>query len=392
MPNTWLKALYLQEGDLIAVSSLEPTPSNPVRNTTGSNKDNKISNGVNLQRYVVWAKIQSIEFVGYEQVYDIEVEGTHNFIANGILAHNTYLSGNVGIGTTTPGASTKLNVNGLALFTGGTVNPGDGTATGVSIGYNTSSDYGFIQSVQTGVAWKNLILEPSSGNVGIGTTAPNAKLQVSDANALQSTSGAGNVNILTTTAAGVDVGGSIGLGGYFDGSNTNLFGRISGRKETATSGDARGYLAFATTNANATQGQERVRIDSNGNVGIGTTAPAVKLQVSGAFDIIPVALTDAVTIATDASLSNTFTVSSAVDRTLGIPTNPTTGQKCLWRWKNTDTAAHTLTLTTTGTGAFRFGSTITGTSATAVGKTDYIGAIYNATDALWDVIAYSKGY
>ncbi len=74
-------------------------------------------------------------------------------------------------------------------------------------------------------------------------------------------------------------------------------------------------------------------------------------------------------------------------------TNPTTGQKCVWRWKNTDTlAAHTLTLTTTGTGSFRFGSTITGTSATAVGKTDYIGAIDNATDALWDVIAYSKGY
>jgi len=65
---------------------------------------------VNCEPYVVWDEIQSIEYVGEEQVYDIEVEGTHNFIANGILAHNTYMSGNVGIGTTAPGY--KLDVNG----------------------------------------------------------------------------------------------------------------------------------------------------------------------------------------------------------------------------------------------------------------------------------------
>jgi len=61
------------------------------------------------QSDIFWDKIISIECVGYEQVYDIEVEGTHNFIGNSIFAHNTYISattsimGNVGIGTTTPG-------------------------------------------------------------------------------------------------------------------------------------------------------------------------------------------------------------------------------------------------------------------------------------------------
>ncbi len=49
-----------------------------------------------------WDEIVSIEKVGREQVYDIEVEGTHNFIGNGIVAHNTYINGNVGIGTTNP--------------------------------------------------------------------------------------------------------------------------------------------------------------------------------------------------------------------------------------------------------------------------------------------------
>ena len=31
--------------------------------------------------HISWVKIKSIEYVGYEQVYDIEVEGTHNFVA-----------------------------------------------------------------------------------------------------------------------------------------------------------------------------------------------------------------------------------------------------------------------------------------------------------------------
>lgn len=37
-------------------------------------------------------KIKSIEYIGEEEVFDIEVEGTHNFIANGILVHNSQLT------------------------------------------------------------------------------------------------------------------------------------------------------------------------------------------------------------------------------------------------------------------------------------------------------------
>jgi hypothetical protein len=58
----------------------------------------------------MWDEITEIKKVGRERVYDIEVDGTHNFIAGninnklfgGIFAHNTYVTGNVGIGTTTP--------------------------------------------------------------------------------------------------------------------------------------------------------------------------------------------------------------------------------------------------------------------------------------------------
>ena len=45
---------------------------------------------------VEWDEIVSIKKVGRERVYDIEVEGTHNFVGNGIVAHNTYISDKIG--------------------------------------------------------------------------------------------------------------------------------------------------------------------------------------------------------------------------------------------------------------------------------------------------------
>ncbi|MHB8860383.1 MAG: immunoglobulin-like domain-containing protein [Minisyncoccota bacterium] len=47
---------------------------------------------------VIWDEIVSIKPVGREQVYDIEVEGTHNFVGNDIFAHNTVvLKANAGL-------------------------------------------------------------------------------------------------------------------------------------------------------------------------------------------------------------------------------------------------------------------------------------------------------
>ncbi|MEK6968487.1 MAG: hypothetical protein AABX51_07720, partial [Nanoarchaeota archaeon] len=56
---------------------------------------------------VIWDKIVSIEYVGYEHVYDIEVEGTHNFIGNNIFAHNTYIGRGQGTGVGDQGAEVK---------------------------------------------------------------------------------------------------------------------------------------------------------------------------------------------------------------------------------------------------------------------------------------------
>jgi DNA primase len=47
--------------------------------------EDKIAVGPELR----WKSIQSIQNVGIKQVYDIEVSGTHNFLANNILCHNS---------------------------------------------------------------------------------------------------------------------------------------------------------------------------------------------------------------------------------------------------------------------------------------------------------------
>lgn len=103
----------------------------------------------------------------------------------------------------------------------------------------------------------------------------------------------------------------------------------------------------------------------------------------------PVALTDAATIATDASLGNHFRVTLGGNRTLGNPTNPTDGQKCLWEIIQDATGSRTITLDT----KFALGTDITGvTLTTTASKRDFLGAVYNSTADKWYVIAFVKGY
>lgn len=39
---------------------------------------------------IYWDRIESIEYMGVEQTYDLEVEDTHNFVANGLIVHNSH--------------------------------------------------------------------------------------------------------------------------------------------------------------------------------------------------------------------------------------------------------------------------------------------------------------
>lgn len=103
-----------------------------------------------------------------------------------------------------------------------------------------------------------------------------------------------------------------------------------------------------------------------------------------------VALVDGSTPALDASLGNTFTLSTTTTPTIAVPSNPVSGQKIVIQFLASG-GARTLALNT-GAGGFRFGTDITALTSTTSGKTDYIGCIYNAGASFWDVVAYVKGF
>jgi hypothetical protein len=48
----------------------------------------------------------------------------------------------------------------------------------ISLGYSISNDAGVIASSHAGTGWKNTLINPNGGNVGIGITLPGTKLQV----------------------------------------------------------------------------------------------------------------------------------------------------------------------------------------------------------------------
>jgi len=103
----------------------------------------------------------------------------------------------------------------------------------------------------------------------------------------------------------------------------------------------------------------------------------------------PVTLTDAATIATDASAGTHFRVTLGGNRTLGNPTNPTDGQKVMWEFVQDATGSRTITLGS----AFAVGTDISSVTLTTIsGKRDFMGAVYNGVTSKWYVIAFIKGY
>jgi hypothetical protein len=123
----------------------------------------------------------------------------------------------------------------------------------------------------------------SSGRVGIGTGSPiyNGFLSVAY-------SGAATLGgtIADNRSFAADVGGRIAYAGkYNTAGDYRPFGVIGARKENATDGNSAGYLQFST-NGNGADTTERMRIDSSGNVGIGTSSPGTKLHVSGAGNVV----------------------------------------------------------------------------------------------------------
>jgi hypothetical protein len=107
-----------------------------------------------------------------------------------------------------------------------------------------------------------------SGRLGIGTPTPLAKLEVK------------NGNILVRNGVNADNTSSIMIAHSINESNFDTFG-TSIRTITQNSGANVYGMQFFTQESHITGQTEKLRIQGNGNVGIGTTNPDSKLTVAG---------------------------------------------------------------------------------------------------------------
>ena len=212
---------------------------------------------------------------------------TSTAAATGVARMTIDASGNVGIGTTSP--ATALQVNGTARAT--RLN-----STGGVVDFDAETGNNFIQIASNIVSIANggnvSMTITATGNVGIGTTAPGAKLDIGGnaTGSVQTIFGRGNDDSnftvrYTNGSAGTNntVQGTIGLD-YASGTWADMAAIKFIRDSTA------GILAFYTSTS-ATSGTERMRITSAGNVGIGTTSPTGKLDIrSGGLDTNPLTI------------------------------------------------------------------------------------------------------
>jgi hypothetical protein len=139
-------------------------------------------------------------------------------------------------------------------------------------------------STQTGVvSMVDLMTLDNSGNLGIGATSPVYQTQIYGSG--QTTSNltdAGNKGgslLLNTPTVSAGDGGALLFGA--GGTGAKPFAAIKGLLVDG-GGNTTGALAFSTRNATAdTALTERMRIDSNGNLGIGDTTANYRLDVKG---------------------------------------------------------------------------------------------------------------
>jgi hypothetical protein len=171
-------------------------------------------------------------------------------------------SGNVGIGTTPVATNTRLTVSGgrthlIANSDAFALGIGYASAGAYYLGANSSNDT-LLFSNASGVERMRL---DATGRLGIGTNTPSQLLHVAAGTILAS-----NTSSATATVSIAGNGSTTGTSDFSLQQGTSSEAYVFNR--------ANSFLVLGTNNT------ERMRIDSSGNVGIGTTNPVLKFVIS----------------------------------------------------------------------------------------------------------------
>ena len=256
---------------------------------TGAILDSTNAPGTSGQ--VLTSTVTGTDWKSLAEISGVDGTGTANYLskwadADTITNSIVYDNGtNVGIGTVSPltggGAAKWLTLEGTT-YGGGIISSVSGVAKGYVYYDNASNSFALQAEVGIGATVLTNNTErmriTSGGNVGIGTTSPADKLHVDGgiyANPVYAVaiSGTGAPYYGTNITLASDVGATAGA--------TRMWSRYDGTGYAATSFERATNSQAYNSDPRLLTYAESMRISGNGNVGIGTTAPASKLQVDG---------------------------------------------------------------------------------------------------------------
>ena len=233
----------------------------------------------------------------YDHSHNVGIDaGSSSFIALGVGGSEkmrVHTDGKVGIGTASPAFG--LQIDG-ADFSGDAFKITRGTSAFTIL--NANDSYGVLgmesnDDLQIRTNGTTRMTIDNAGLVGIGTTSPQVNLDVAGSGGTDGAAGSPTIRLSNTVqSADWDTGDVVGTIEYYAADSSGNAPYVTSFIKSVNGADGgngtlpSGALTFGVASYNLSGGAvEKMRIDSTGNVGIGTNSPSKKLEVAGGFRI-----------------------------------------------------------------------------------------------------------
>ena len=249
---------------------------------------------------------------GANENLSIDAKGSGTISLGATSTGSTLFGGGYGSTGVSISAAGNISTNGTLLTDTSVSTPSIITASG-ALGITPASGSNLNVTLATtgdfAVNTNQLYVDTSTTRVGIGTASPSGKLHIYSAGGLNS-----GINLEATSSAAyavIDFNTNAGLAGQFlatgssfsngifTGDQLALANYLTNGSTTLVAGGSNGFINFAT--GGYLTGNERMRIDSTGRVGIMNTSPSALLTLGTAG-------TTAGTLSLAGSTSGTITI------------------------------------------------------------------------------------